>query len=88
MTKYLYAFDVSKGKATQVLYKNNRCIEESLLEFTRKGFEELLQNIQQISGEVTLAFETTGIYSKPLERFCHKNHNSNEYLDIKITPKS
>ncbi|AEA00685.1 IS110 family RNA-guided transposase [Aerococcus sp. Group 1] len=74
MTKYLYAFDVSKGKATQVLYKNNRCIEESLLEFTRKGFEELLQNIQQIPGEVTLAFETTGIYSKPLERFCHKNH--------------
>lgn len=74
MIEYIYAFDVSKGKATQVLYKNNKCIEEGLLEFTRKGFEELLQDIRRIPGQVALAFETTGIYSKPLERFCHENH--------------
>lgn len=74
MVDYIYAFDISKGKATQVLYKNNQCIEESILEFTRKGFEELLQDIQQIPGRVALTFETTGIYSKPLERFCHESH--------------
>ncbi|MCY3042052.1 IS110 family transposase [Aerococcus sp. JJEM-2022c] len=73
MVGYVYALDVSKGKATKVLYKNSQCIEEGLLEFTRKGFEELLQNIRRIPGQVVLAFETTGIYSKPLERFCHEN---------------
>lgn len=64
------AFDVSKGHASKVLYKEDRCISEGVIEFNRTEFTALSEEIHNLPELPIIVYESTGIYSRPLESFC------------------
>lgn len=75
------ALDVSMGKSYKVVYDGTRCLSEGEILHNQAGFQELLEEIQNLPGDLMLVFESTGIYSRPVETFCQKK--SNKVLLIK-----
>lgn len=76
--KHVIAFDVSMGKSYVVVYNAlKKCIAEKEIQHTRADFAALKQLIDNLTAgyeEVPhLAFEATGVYSRPLERFMQEN---------------
>ncbi|WP_413376313.1 IS110 family transposase [Alkalihalobacillus sp. 1P02AB] len=71
--EFVTALDVSMGRSYVVIYQNQTCIYEQEIAHNLKGFQQLLHQIQSLPGKVTVVFESTGIYSKPVETFCQKN---------------
>lgn len=67
------ALDVSMGKSYKVVYDGTRCLSEGEILHNQAGFQELLEEIQNLPGDLMLVFESTGIYSRPVETFCQKN---------------
>lgn len=63
------ALDVSKGASYGVLYQDSVCTAEFRITHNQSGFSKLL-TIVDSANQPTVYFEATGIYSKPLERFC------------------
>ncbi|QXE01424.1 IS110 family transposase [Terribacillus sp. DMT04] len=71
--EYVIALDVSMGKSYKVIYQGEICLAEGELRHTQTGFNTLLEEIRNLPGDPVLVFESTGIYSKPVETFCQKN---------------
>ena len=67
------ALDVSMGKSYKVVYHDKICLSEGKVEHSQAGFQELMDEIQTLPNDLILVFESTGIYSKPVETFCQKN---------------
>lgn len=67
------ALDISMGKSYKVVYDGQTCLSEGEILHNKVGFQVLLDEIQNLSEEPILVFESTGIYSKPVETFCQKN---------------
>ncbi|WP_217586005.1 IS110 family transposase [Lentibacillus saliphilus] len=67
------ALDVSMGKSFKVVYEGQTCLSEEEIIHNKEGFQALLNEIQLLPEEPILVFESTGIYSKPVETFCQKN---------------
>ena len=67
------ALDVSMGKSYKVLYDGQNCLSEGEILHNKIGFEALLNEIQSLPESPILVFESTGIYSKPVETFCQRN---------------
>lgn len=62
------------GKSYKVVYDDQRCLSEGEVIHSQAGFQELLNEIRTLPEEdLMLVFESTGIYSKPIESFCQKN---------------
>lgn len=70
---YVLALDVSMGKSYAVLYQAEVCIWEGVILHTKSGFDELLSEICSLPHLPDIVFESTGIYSRPVETFCQKN---------------
>lgn len=68
------ALDVSKGKSYYVIYRNELCLEEGEIHHTKSDFLLLLRTINELEEQPKVVFESTGIYSCPVETFCQKNH--------------
>jgi transposase len=76
--KHVIAFDVSMGKSYMVIYNAlKKCIFEGEIKHSRPDLEELKEKIKELKegyGEQPhLVFESTGVYSRPLERFMTEN---------------
>ncbi|WP_050615882.1 IS110 family RNA-guided transposase [Bacillus testis] len=72
--KHVIAFDVSMGKSYMVIYNSaQKCEYEGDILHTRPSFNWLkdkVEEIIQVDGEQSsIVFESTGVYSRPLERF-------------------
>lgn len=68
------ALDVSMGKSYKVVYDDQRCLSEGEVIHSQAGFQDLLNEIRTLPEEdLMLVFESTGIYSKPVETFCQNN---------------
>ncbi len=67
------ALDVSMGKSFKVVYDGQTRLSEEEILHNKEGFQALLNEIQHLSEEPILVFESTGIYSQPVETFCQKN---------------
>lgn len=72
----MIALDISIGKSYKVVYDGQTCLSEGEFFHNQIGFHSLLTEIQNLPDEPILVFESTGIYSKPIETFCLKNHLS------------
>jgi len=73
--KHVVAFDVSMGKSTMVIYNAYRqCEFEGEILHNRPSFEQLAIQLEQLTKQdgqaPEIVFEATGVYSKPLEKFC------------------
>lgn len=62
------------GKSYKVLYDGLTCLSEGEVLHNKIGFQSLLDEIQSLPEKPILVFESTGIYSKPVEMFCQKNN--------------
>ncbi|EOT78973.1 IS110 family transposase [Enterococcus phoeniculicola] len=71
---FILAFDVSKGESYKVLYQDEYCLSEGKITHTQQGFHLLLEEIQSLPDTPEIVFEATGVYSRPLEKFCQDNH--------------
>ncbi|MFA9459193.1 transposase [Halalkalibacter sp. AB-rgal2] len=71
--EFIMALDVSIGKSYAVIYQDQTCIYEGEIAHNQYGFQQLLDKIQRLTGKMMVVFESTGIYSKPIESFCQKN---------------
>ncbi len=71
--EFVVALDVSMGKSYSVIYQDQRCLYEEEIAHNQLGFQQLFDHIQTLPGSVTVVFEATGIYSKPVETFCQRN---------------
>ena len=76
--KHVIAFDVSMGKHYIVVYNALKtCIVEKEIQHTREDFAALKLLIDDLTAgydEVPhLVFESTGVYSRQLERFMQEN---------------
>ncbi|MBT2582183.1 IS110 family transposase [Planococcus sp. ISL-109] len=76
--KHVIAFDVSMGKSYIVVYNALKtCITEKEIQHTREDFAALKLLIDDLTAgydEVPhLVFESTGVYSRQLERFMQEN---------------
>ncbi|WP_204871270.1 IS110 family transposase, partial [Pullulanibacillus pueri] len=67
------ALDISMGKSYKVLYDGQNCLSEGEILHNESGFQTLLDEIRNLSEKPILVFESTGIYSKPVEIFCREN---------------
>lgn len=67
------ALDISMGKSYKVVYDGQTCLSEGEILHNKVGFQVLLDEIQNLSEEPILVFESTGIYSKPVETLYQKN---------------
>lgn len=67
------ALDVSMGHSYYVLYQDEECLFEGVLEHNQLGFSTLLKLISQFPSVPDIVFESTGIYSKVIETFCQNN---------------
>lgn len=65
----IIALDVSKGHSYCVVYHNQKCIDEFDCEHNQIGFKRLKQAMHQTKNPV-IYFEATGVYSRPVARFC------------------
>ena len=63
------ALDVSMGRSNVAWYRNQTCCRELVFEHTQTGFEQLWE-VVQAADQPVIYFEATGIYSRPIERFC------------------
>ncbi|PEQ63653.1 IS110 family transposase [Bacillus cereus] len=76
--KHVIAFDVSMGKSYMVIYNaQKQCVFESEIKHSKPEFEKLQEKIHELAdntGELPeIMFESTGIYSRQLERFMQDN---------------
>jgi transposase len=67
------ALDVSKGKSFYVIYQEMTCLYEGEITHTKSGFQALLALIERLPEMPEIVFESTGIYSRPVETFCQTN---------------
>lgn len=67
------ALDISMGKSYKVTYDDQTCLSEGEILHNKIGFQTLLDEILLLPEEPILVFESTGIYSKPVETFCQRN---------------
>jgi len=67
------ALDISMGKSYKVVYDGQTCLSEGEFFHNKVGFQAFLDEIRSLPEESVLVFESTGIYSKPVETFCQKN---------------
>lgn len=65
----IIALDVSKRHSYCVYYKGDKCITEFDFQHNKPGFERLYATVK-CADDPTVYFEATGIYSRPIERFC------------------
>jgi transposase len=77
--KHVIAFDVSMGKSYMVIYDDlKKCIYEGELKHTRPELERLRKRINELidgyGEQPSIVFESTGVYSRQLERFMQENH--------------
>lgn len=75
--KHVIAFDVSMGKSYMVIYNTlKKCMYEGEIKHSRPDFEKLKERIDKIAeadGEQPhIVFESTGVYSRQLERFMNE----------------
>ena len=61
------------GKSYKVVYDGQTCLSEGEIFHNRAGFQAFFDEIQNLPKEPILVFESTGIYSKPVEAFCRGN---------------
>ncbi|MGN7892156.1 IS110 family transposase [Bacillus sp. 22475] len=76
--EHVIAFDVSMGKSYMVIYNaQKQCVFESEIKHSKPEFEKLQEKIHELAdntGELPeIVFESTGIYSRQLERFMQDN---------------
>lgn len=76
--KHVIAFDVSMGKSFMVIYNPLKTCElEKEIKHTRLEFLELKRIIEDIANgyveQPHIVFESTGVYSRQLERFMQEN---------------
>ena len=76
--KHVIAFDISMGKSYMVIYNaQKQCVFESEIKHSKPEFEKLQEKIHELTdktGELPeIVFESTGIYSRQLERFMQDN---------------
>ncbi len=69
----IVALDVSKGKSFYVMYQEMTCLYEGEITHTKSGSQELHALIKNLPEVPEIVFESTGIYSRPVETFCQKN---------------
>lgn len=65
----IIALDVSKRHSYCVYYKGGNCVTEFDFQHNKPGFERLYATVK-CADNPTVYFEATGIYSRPIERFC------------------
>ena len=68
--KYVIPLDVSKGKSNVVLYEESTCLSEFEIFHTRLGFQTLLATVNSCPNPPDIGYESTGIYSKVIDRLC------------------
>ncbi|BAP85452.1 transposase [Paucilactobacillus hokkaidonensis JCM 18461] len=66
------ALDVSKNHSYAVWYRNNKCLSEFNFQHNKVGFQRLKRIVDEAKSP-TVYFEATGIYSRPVARFCQDN---------------
>jgi transposase len=79
--KHVIAFDVSMGKSYVVIYNGvKKCIFEGEIKHTKPEFEKLRERINELiegyGEQPNIVFESTGVYSRQLERFMQENNYS------------
>ncbi|MET1176863.1 IS110 family transposase [Peribacillus simplex] len=79
--KHVIAFDVSMGKSYMVIYYGlKKCIYEAEIKHTKPEFEKLRARIDELiegyGDQPYIVFESTGVYSRQLERFMRDNYYS------------
>ncbi|KRF51813.1 transposase [Bacillus sp. Soil745] len=79
--KHVIAFDVSMGKSYMVIYNGlKKCIYEAEIKHTKPEFEKLRAQIDELiegyGNQPYIVFESTGVYSRQLERFMRDNYYS------------
>jgi transposase len=79
--KHVIAFDVSMGKSYMVIYNGlKKCIYEGEIKHTKPEFERLKERINELiegyGEQPNIVFESTGVYSRQIERFMQENHYS------------
>jgi len=65
----IIALDVSKGHSYCVYYKDGVCDAEFDFKHNKPGFDRLRATVD-CAKNPTFYFEATGVYSRPIERFC------------------
>jgi transposase len=78
---HVIAFDVSMGKSFMVIYTPfKQCVFEGEINHKRLDLDKVKEKVDQlIEGygvPPEIVFESTGVYSKPLERFMNENNYS------------
>lgn len=71
--------DVSMGKSSCAIYHSDQCLFDFTFTHTISGFKTLLSRIQPMVDPVVY-FESTGIYSRPVRRFCERNQL--DYVEV------
>ena len=71
---FVVALDVSMKKSYAVIYEDHHCLWEGTVAHTKTGFDILLNEIRSLPHVPDMVFEATGVYSRPVETFCQKNH--------------
>ncbi|MDN3020278.1 IS110 family transposase [Paenibacillus sp. BSR1-1] len=79
--KHVIALDVSMGKSYMVIYNGlKKCIYEGEIKHTKPEFEGLRERINELiegyGEQPNIVFESTGVYSRQIERFMQENHYS------------
>lgn len=69
----IVALDVSKGKNFCIAYQEMTCLFKEEIIHTKCEFQKLVAMIQYLAYMTEIFFESTGIYSRPVETFCQKN---------------
>ena len=69
----IMALDVTMGKSYKVVYDGQNCLSEEEVIHDQIGFQDLMNEIQSLPEDLMLVFESTGMYSRPVETFCQKN---------------
>lgn len=67
------ALDVSKNHSYVVWYRDRQCLDEFDCPHNQPGFKHLKEVIDA-ANEPVVYFEATGVYSRPVARFCQDNH--------------
>ncbi len=85
--KQVIAFDVSRNKSYMVIYSaQKQCVFESEIKHSKPEFEKLQGKIHELADNIgelpEIVFESTGIYSKQLERFMQDNQYTYCFLNL------
>ena len=65
----IIALDVSKGHSYCAYYSDGKCVTKYNFKHNKPGFDRLRATVK-CANKPTFYFEATGIYSRPIERFC------------------